>query len=79
MGQLYCTVNAQEKYNAVAEARKRISDLWRSLNNEPEMRELAAKSGFELINVGVEEMDGFMKEKIRSYTEAAQTLGFGKK
>jgi tripartite-type tricarboxylate transporter receptor subunit TctC len=39
------------------EARKRISDLWTALNNDPEMKELAAKSGFELINVGVEQMD----------------------
>ena len=62
-----------------AEARKRLSDLWRALNNDPEMKELAAKSGFELVNVGVEEMDGFMKEKIKLYTEGAARLGMGKK
>jgi tripartite-type tricarboxylate transporter receptor subunit TctC len=61
------------------EARKKLSDLWRALNNEPEMKELAAKSGFELINVGIEEMDGFMKDKIKLYTEGAQRLGLGKK
>jgi tripartite-type tricarboxylate transporter receptor subunit TctC len=61
------------------EARKRISDLWRALNNEPEMKELAAKSGFELINVGVEEMDGFMKDKVKLYTEGAKMPGLGKK
>jgi len=62
-----------------ADARKRISDLWRTLNNDPEMKELAAKSGFELVNVGVEEMDAFMKEKIKLYTEGAARLGLGKK
>ncbi|MES2786040.1 MAG: tripartite tricarboxylate transporter substrate binding protein, partial [Pseudomonadota bacterium] len=36
--------------------RKRLSDLWASLNGEAEMKELAAKSGFELINVGVDQM-----------------------
>lgn len=61
------------------EARKRISDLWRSLNDEREMKELAAKSGFELINIGVEEMDAFMAEKIKLYTEGAALLGLGKK
>jgi tripartite-type tricarboxylate transporter receptor subunit TctC len=61
------------------EARKRISDLWRALNNEPEMKELAAKSGFEPINVGVEEMDGFMKDKVKLYTEGAKMPGPGKK
>jgi len=61
------------------EARKRISDLWAALNNEPEMKELAAKSGFELINIGVEQMDAFMNDKVRLYTEGAQQLGLGKK
>jgi len=62
-----------------AEARKKLSDMWRALNNDPEMKELAAKSGFELVNVGVEEMDAFMKEKISLYTEGAGRLGLGKK
>ncbi|HEY0887786.1 MAG TPA: tripartite tricarboxylate transporter substrate binding protein [Ramlibacter sp.] len=61
------------------EARKKVSDLWRALNNDPEMKELAAKSGFELINVGVEEMDGFMKDKVKLYTEGAARLNFGAK
>ena len=61
------------------EARKRLSDMWASLNNDPEMKELAAKSGFELVNVGVEQMDAFMKDKTRLYTEGAQRLGLGKK
>ena len=61
------------------EARKRLSDLWANLNNDPEMKELAAKSGFELVNVGVEQMDAFMKDKTRLYTEGAQRLGLGKK
>jgi tripartite-type tricarboxylate transporter receptor subunit TctC len=65
--------------SATPEQRKKVSDLWRSLNNDPEMKELAAKSGFELINVGVEEMDAFMKEKTQLYTEGAQRLGLGKK
>jgi tripartite-type tricarboxylate transporter receptor subunit TctC len=60
------------------ETRKRVSDLWAALNNEPEMKELAAKSGFELINIGVEQMDAFMDDKVRLYTEGAQQLGLGK-
>lgn len=61
------------------EQRKRLSDLWRALNNDPEMKELAAKSGFELVNVGVEEMDAFMQQKVRLYTEGAGLLGLGKR
>jgi tripartite-type tricarboxylate transporter receptor subunit TctC len=61
------------------EARKKIADLWMALNNEPEMKELAAKSGFELVNVGTDQMDAFMKDKIRLYTEGAKRLELGKK
>ena len=61
------------------EARKRLSDLWAQLNNAAEMKELAAKSGFELVNVGLDQMDGFMKEKTKLYTDGAQRLGLGKK
>ena len=60
------------------EARKRMSDLWAALNNEPEMKELAAKSGFELVNVGVDKMEPFMKERIRAYTEVAKRMGLTK-
>jgi tripartite-type tricarboxylate transporter receptor subunit TctC len=65
--------------SATPEARKRLSELWAALNNDPEMKELAAKSGFELVNVGQDQMDAFMKEKVRLYTEGAQRLGMGKK
>jgi tripartite-type tricarboxylate transporter receptor subunit TctC len=61
------------------EARKKISDMWAALNSDPEMKELAAKNGFELVNIGVEQMDAFMKDKTRLYTESAQRLGLGKK
>jgi len=61
------------------EARKRLSDLWMALNNDPEMKELASRSGFELVNVGVEQMDAFMAEKTKLYTEGASRLQLGKK
>jgi tripartite-type tricarboxylate transporter receptor subunit TctC len=60
------------------EARKRMSDLWAALNNDPEMKELAFKSGFELVNVGVDKMDGFMKERTKAYTEVAKRMGLVK-
>ncbi len=61
------------------EVRKRISDLWATLNRDPEMKELADKSGFELVHVGAEQMDAFMQDRTRIYTESAQRLGLGKK
>ncbi len=60
-------------------AMKKMSDQWRALNSDSEMKELAAKAGFELVNVGVEEMPAFMAEKTKLYTEGAARLGLGKK
>ena len=61
------------------EARKKLSDTWAALNTDPETKDLAAKSGFELINVGTDQMDAFMKDKIKLYTEGAARLNLGKK
>ena len=61
------------------EARKKISDMWAALNAEAEMKELAAKSGFELVNVGLPQMDAFMAERTKVYVEGAKRLGLGKK
>jgi tripartite-type tricarboxylate transporter receptor subunit TctC len=58
--------------------RKRVSDLWSALNADPEMKELAAKGGFELISVGVDQMEGFMSERVRRYTEVAKRMGLAK-
>jgi tripartite-type tricarboxylate transporter receptor subunit TctC len=65
--------------SATAEQRKKMSDLWRALNTDAEMKDLAAKSGFELLNIGVEQMDAFMTEKTKLYTDGAARLGMGKK
>jgi len=61
------------------ENRRKIADMWLALNNDPEMKALAAKSGFELVNIGNAQMDAFMKERISLYIEGAQRLGLGKK
>ena len=60
------------------EVRKRMSDLWAALNADPEMKELAFKSGFELVNVGVDKMDAFMKERTAAYMVSAKRLGLVK-
>ena len=61
-----------------ADAKKRLSDLFASLNADPEMKELAFKSGFELVNVGLDGMDAFMKERAKVYTEVGRKMGLGK-
>ena len=61
------------------EARKRLADLWAAINQDPEMKELAARNGLELVQVGSEQMPSFMQDKTRLYTESAQRLGLGRK
>ncbi|WP_088280012.1 tripartite tricarboxylate transporter substrate binding protein [Ideonella sp. A 288] len=61
------------------EQRKRLSDLFAAINADPEMKELAAKSGFEMVNVGLDRMDAFMKERAKVYTEVGRQMGLGAK
>lgn len=60
------------------EARRKMGELWAALNNEAEMKDLAAKNGFELVNVGPDGMDAFMKERTRIYTDIAKKMGLAK-
>jgi tripartite-type tricarboxylate transporter receptor subunit TctC len=61
------------------EARRRLSEMFAALNADPEMKELAAKSGFELVNVGVDGMDAFMRTRTRVYTDVGKRMGLGTK
>ncbi|MFO1265864.1 MAG: tripartite tricarboxylate transporter substrate binding protein [Rubrivivax sp.] len=60
------------------EARKRLADLFAALNADAEMKELAAKSGFELVNIGPEGMEAFMRERTRVYQEVGRQMGLGR-
>ena len=61
------------------EVRRRLSELFAALNADAEMKELAFKSGFELVNVGTAGMEAFMKERTKVYTEVARQMGLGGK
>jgi hypothetical protein len=41
------------------------------------MKELAARAGFELVNVGIDGMDAFMRARIKIYTEVGKRMGLG--
>ena len=61
------------------EQRRRLADLFAALNADAEMKELAAKAGFELVNVGPDGMDAFMRERTRVYTDVGKRMGLGGK
>ncbi|HSQ03178.1 MAG TPA: tripartite tricarboxylate transporter substrate binding protein [Burkholderiales bacterium] len=60
------------------EMRKRIADLWSMLNQDPEMKRLAAEAGFELIDIGLEKMPAFMAARTKDYMVSARRLGLVK-
>jgi len=58
-----------------ADQKRRLSELFAALNADPEMKELAAKAGFELVNVGLDGMDAFMRARTRVYTDVGKRMG----
>jgi hypothetical protein len=54
---------------------KKLSDLFAALNADAEMKELAFKSGFELVNVPLDQMGAFMKERAKVYSEVPWQRG----
>jgi tripartite-type tricarboxylate transporter receptor subunit TctC len=61
------------------EARRRLAELFAQLNAEAEMKDLAGKAGFELVNVGLDGMEPFMRTRTRTYTEVGKRMGLGAK
>jgi hypothetical protein len=43
------------------------------------MKELAAKAGFELVDVGSDGMEAFMRTRTRVYTDVGKRMGLGAK
>ena len=59
------------------EARRRLSETFAALNADPQMKELVAKAGFELVNVGLDGMNAFMRTRTRIYTDVGKRMGLG--
>lgn len=60
------------------EQRRKLAEMFNALNNDPEMKELAAKAGFELVNVGLADMDSFMRTRTKVYQDTGKRMGLGK-
>ena len=57
------------------EARRRLSEMWGVLNNDLEMKELATKAGFDLIDINIDRVDQFMKDRMQAYIPVAKRMG----
>ena len=55
--------------------RRQVSDLFAQLNRDTDMRRRKAAAGFELVDIGYEQMGAFIKERTAAYQEDARRLG----
>jgi tripartite-type tricarboxylate transporter receptor subunit TctC len=60
------------------ELRKQISDMMDALNKDPESRRKMFELGFEVTDIGYEQMPKFLKERSAEYLNSAKALGLVK-
>ena len=58
--------------------RKRVSDIFSSINKDPDFRQKMAEGGFELIDVTYDKIPAFLAERKQAYIEAAKLMGLAK-
>lgn len=57
------------------EIRQQLSDIFTEINNDPEFRTQMEEGGYVLVDVGYEEMEGFMGDLGDEYIEVGRLLG----
>jgi len=60
------------------EIRKAVSDMMDTINKDPELRRRMAEGGFEVTDIGLEQIPAFVKERSVDYLNAAKGLGMVK-
>ena len=55
--------------------RRQVSELFAQLNRDPDMRRRKAAAGFELVDIGYEQMGVFIKDRTAAYQDDARRLG----
>jgi len=64
--------------SAPPEMKKQVSDICLDINKDADFQKRMADGGFELVDVGVDKMPGFMAERSRVYIENARRMGLTK-
>ena len=60
------------------EVRKAVSDMMDAINKDPELRRRMTEGGFEVTDIGLDQIPAFMKERSVEYLNAAKGLGMVK-
>ena len=61
--------------NAPEDIRRKLSDMIKYINRDPEFRKKMENDGMALLDVDYAAMEAFMKERIAFYTDAAKSAG----
>ena len=59
------------------EVRKMVSDMMDAINKDPELRKRMTEGGFEVTDIGLDQIPAFVKERSVEYLNAAKGLGMG--
>ena len=60
------------------DVRKAVSDMMDAVNKDPEMRRRMTEGGFEVTDIGIDQIPAFVKERSVEYLNAAKGLGMTK-
>ena len=60
------------------DVRKAVSDMMDAVNKDPELRKRMTEGGFEVTDIGLEQIPAFVKERSVDYLNAAKGLGMVK-
>ncbi len=58
--------------------RKQVSDMMDAINKDPELRKRMVEGGFEVTDIGYDQMPAFMKERTQDYMGTAKLMGLVK-
>jgi tripartite-type tricarboxylate transporter receptor subunit TctC len=58
--------------------RKQVSDMMDTLNKDPDLRKRMVEGGFEVTDIGYEQMPAFLKDRIQDYMGTAKLMGLVK-
>jgi tripartite-type tricarboxylate transporter receptor subunit TctC len=58
--------------------RKQVSDMMDAINKDPELRKRMVEGGFEVTDIGYEQMPTFLKERVQEYMGTAKAMGLVK-
>jgi len=58
--------------------RKQVSDMMDAINKDPQLRAKMAEGGFEVTDIGLDQMEPFMKERTAAYMKSAKLMGLAK-